>query len=145
MKKRFEQSEDEDSGSEPEQQPSSRHGPAAAAGGGGGGSSSDEDGGASDSDEDGAGPSGSGGTSEDEDDNSDDERALQQQLADIPLEVLARLKQDGLGPVGETARAASAAAKKKVFGKRETKNRPQEVSSKRPVTRFREVIQVPKQ
>lgn len=130
MKNKFKDTDDE-SGSEPEQQGNAR----AQADGDGSGSSSGKDG---DSDA----PSTSGSDSEDAD--SEDERALEEQLADIPLEVLTRLKQDGMGPVGEAARAAAAAAKQKTF-KRETKNRPQEVSSKRPVSRFREVIQVPKQ
>jgi ribosomal RNA-processing protein 36 len=72
------------------------------------------------------------------------EQALEQQLADIPFEVLEKLNRDGKGPTPAAARAAALEAKHKVFH-RETKNRPQEVSSKRPVSRFREVIQVPKQ
>jgi ribosomal RNA-processing protein 36 len=85
---------------------------------------------------------------EDEDESSEDfeqqEQALEQQLADIPFEVLEKLNRDGKGPTPAAARAAALEAKHKVFH-RETKNRPQEVSSKKPVSRFREVIQVPKQ
>lgn len=72
------------------------------------------------------------------------QQALEQQLAEIPFEVLEKLHQDGKGPTPAAARAAAVAAKQKVFH-RENKNRPQEVSSKRPVARLREVIQVPKQ
>lgn len=120
------------------------------------GENSDEDAdGSSGSDGDGRGSSDAGssdagsgsGSSSDE----DDERTLEQReaqlteaLADIPFEVLERLSTDGRGPSPAAARAAAAAAKAKVFH-REHKNRPQEVSSKRPVSRFREVIQVPKQ
>jgi len=142
MKKRFQDSDDHPDGSEPEQEPNNNARHARAAGGGDGGSS-DSDGGASGGSDD---PQSSGSGSDDDDDDidSDEERALERQLADIPLEVLAKLKQDGIGPTGEVARGQAAAAKQKTF-KRETKNRPQEVTSKRPVSRFREVIQVPKQ
>lgn len=142
MKTKFEDSDAEDagtsSGSEPEELPATRR--ARGGGGGGGGESGsgdddDDDGGDSD------GPSTSGGGSDDD----AEERRLEAMLAeDVPLEVLARLKADGLGPTGDAARAAAAAAKGRSF-RRETKNRPQEASSKRPVSRFREVIQVPKQ
>jgi ribosomal RNA-processing protein 36 len=85
---------------------------------------------------------------EEEEESSEDleqqEQAIEQQLADIPFEVLEKLSRDGKGPTPAAARAAALEAKHKVFH-RETKNRPQEVSSKRPVSRFREVIQVPKQ
>ncbi len=74
---------------------------------------------------------------------SDEERALEERMADIPLEVLLQLKQDGTGLQGEAARQAAAKAKQKTFH-RETKNRPSEMSSKRPVARFREAIQAPK-
>jgi ribosomal RNA-processing protein 36 len=81
------------------------------------------------------------------DSDSEGEHELEQKLSNIPLEVLERLKADGRGPVGAAARAAAAAAKQQTRQgtfKREHKYRPQEVSSKRPVGRFREVIQVPK-
>jgi ribosomal RNA-processing protein 36 len=77
------------------------------------------------------------------DSDSEGEHELEQKLSNIPLEVLERLRADGRGPVGAAARAAAAAAKQQTF-KREHKYRPQEVSSKKPVGRFREVIQVPK-
>lgn len=62
------------------------------------------------------------------------------QMADIPFEVLERLRQDGSGPSGAAARALALAAKQKKFS-RENKHRPAEMSSKKPVSRFREVIQ----
>jgi len=82
-------------------------------------------------------------TSSREESSEDEEQAIEQKLAEVPLEVLARLKKNGRGPVGEEARAAAMAAKQLHFS-RENKHRPQEMSSKRPVGRFREVIQVPK-
>ncbi|GFR40382.1 hypothetical protein Agub_g932 [Astrephomene gubernaculifera] len=93
----------------------------------------DEDDGDGDSDSDG---------SDSEDD--DDERTLEEQVADVPFEVLETLRQDGRGLVGQAARAAAAraAAAERSF-KRANKDRPQEMSSKRPVGRFREVIQLP--
>lgn len=139
MKKGFKDLED-DSGSEPEEHRNPQAAHAAVRPGHGGGSSSSDDG----EDSDARSTSGSGSSaSESDGGNSEDERVLEEQLADIPFEVLEKLKQDGIGPVGQAARAAAAAAKQKSF-KRETKNRPQEVSSKRQVSRFREVIQVPK-
>lgn len=97
--------------------------------------------------------SGSGSSSGEEDDSEEEDsdayldaqqQVLEQRLAEIPLEVVTKQLQDGKGPTGAVARAAAAAAKQQVFH-RETKNRPQQLSSKRPVSRFREVIQVPKQ
>lgn len=84
------------------------------------------------------------GDGESDEDLEEQEHNIEQQLADIPFEVLEKLHQDGKGPTPAAARAAAVAAKHEVFH-RENKNRPQEVSSKRPVSRFREVIQVPKQ
>lgn len=84
------------------------------------------------------------GDSESEEDLEEQEHSIEQQLADIPFEVLEKLHQDGKGPTPAAARAAAIAAKHKTFH-RENKNRPQELSSKRPVSRFREVIQIPKQ
>lgn len=90
----------------------------------------------------------SGSAEEDGEESSEEleqqEQAIEQQLADIPFEVLEKLSRDGKGPTPAAARAAALEAKHKVFH-RETKNRPQEVSSKKPVSRFREIIQVPKQ
>lgn len=80
----------------------------------------------------------------DSDDLDEQEQILEQRLAEIPLEALVNQHKDGKGPTGAAARAAAVAAKQQVFH-RETKNRPQQLSSKRPVSRFREVIQIPKQ
>lgn len=104
-----------------------------------------------DSDDDGPSSSGrSHGSSEaatddeDSDGLDEQEQVLEQRLAEVPLEAVTKLLKDGKGPTGAVARAAAAAAKQQVFH-RETKNRPQQLSSKRPVSRFRDVIQVPKQ
>jgi hypothetical protein len=105
--------------------------------GGSSGSGSEDDSDAAASD--------SSGDDDDGDDELDaQEQVLEQRLAEVPFEVLEALHQDGTGPSGAAARAAAVAAKQLVFH-RENKNRPQEVSSKRPVSRFREVLQVPKQ
>ncbi|PNH10830.1 Ribosomal RNA processing protein 36 [Tetrabaena socialis] len=90
----------------------------------------------SESEDDDTGPSGGA------DDDDRDERTLEEQVADVPFEVLEQLRRDGSGLVGQAARAAAARASGHSF-KRQNKDRPQEVSSKRPVGRHREVIQVP--
>lgn len=108
-------------------------------------SSRDTGGNSSDSDEEtGTHPSNTEDDDEEEqeEDNTDD--PIGRRLADIPFAVLDRLKHSGRGPVGPEARAQAIAAKKVVFH-RERKDRPMEMSSKRPVPRYREVIQVPKQ
>lgn len=64
------------------------------------------------------------------------------QVADIPFEALNRIKADGTGLAGQAARRVAKAAAQHKFS-RVNKDRPQETSSKRPVGRFREVIQVP--
>lgn len=87
--------------------------------------------------------SGESGDQDSDADSEADEVGLGQQVAHVPFEVLVRLKQDGRGPMGDEARAIAAEVKLKKF-KREHKNRPMETTSKRPVGRFREVIQVPK-
>ncbi|KAG2438331.1 hypothetical protein HYH02_011027 [Chlamydomonas schloesseri] len=75
---------------------------------------------------------------------SGDERTLEEQVADVPFEVLEAIKRDGRGLVGQAARVAAARADAASASfKRANKDRPQEMSSKRPVGRFREVIQVP--
>lgn len=85
-----------------------------------------------------------GATDEDSDDLDAQEQILEQRLAEVPLEAVINQVKDGKGPTPAAARAAAVAAKQQVFH-RETKNRPQQLSSKRPVSRFREVIQIPKQ
>lgn len=74
--------------------------------------------------------------------SEEEEMTLEQQVADIPLEVLEQLKGDGRGLTGEAAKQAAREAAKKKY-KRPSKHAPQEITSKRPVSRFREVIQIP--
>lgn len=102
------------------------------------------------SDDEGPSRSGRSHSSSDADSDADSdgldeqEQILEQRLAEVPLEAVVNQVKDGKGPTGAIARAAAIAAKQQVYH-RETKNRPQQLSSKRPVSRFREVIQVPKQ
>eukprot|EP00898_Chlorokybus_atmophyticus_P003801 jgi/Chlat1/4421/Chrsp29S04547 len=74
------------------------------------------------------------------------ERELEAQLAEVPFEELELLRQDGRTGPSTFQRLASSMRKlpKKEDLKRANKNRPQELSSKRPVPRFREVISLPK-
>lgn len=137
MKLKFAQSDSEDDGSAPEEVGRQLH------------HAADAEQGEADSEQQqqpssSGGDSGSGSESESSEDLEQQEHAIEQQLADIPFEVLEKLSRDGKGPTPAAARAAAIAAKHQVFH-RETKNRPQEVSSKRPVSRFREAIQVPKE
>ncbi|PHU15669.1 hypothetical protein BC332_16874 [Capsicum chinense] len=69
--------------------------------------------------------------------SEDEEKEIEEELADVTFEELQRARADGsdtvyrkFNPEGKTGRA--------------NKNRPMEVSSKKPVSRFREIIQVPK-
>ncbi|KAM3374428.1 ribosomal RNA processing protein 36 [Capsicum galapagoense] len=69
--------------------------------------------------------------------SEDEEKEIEEELADVTFEELQRARADGSDTVyrkfnseGKTGRA--------------NKNRPMEVSSKKPVSRFREIIQVPK-
>ncbi|GIL67430.1 hypothetical protein Vafri_20819 [Volvox africanus] len=101
----------------------------------------------SDDDDDGGGDSRDETDDDEEDgdseeDGGDGEGTLEEQVADVPFEVLDALRRDGRGLVGPAARAAAARASTRNF-RRENKDRPLEMSSKRPVGRFREVIQVP--
>ncbi len=67
------------------------------------------------------------------------------QVADVPFEVLEALRQDGTGPSGRAARdAAKAALEQQKDFHRANRHRPSEVSSKKPVSRARDVIQVTK-
>ncbi|GAB2209819.1 hypothetical protein Droror1_Dr00027044 [Drosera rotundifolia] len=75
---------------------------------------------------------------EDEAISSDEEHEIDPELADVPFEELQKLKSDGT--VAFVSRIKS---EKKTTG-RANKNRPMEVSSKKPIGRFREVFQVPK-
>mmetsp|Transcript_14762 Transcript_14762/g.26002 ORF Transcript_14762/g.26002 Transcript_14762/m.26002 type:complete len:274 (-) Transcript_14762:345-1166(-) len=68
-------------------------------------------------------------------------------FADVPLEMIESLRRDGRGLSGAAARNAAASATAKERSRdfhRSNKDCPQEISSKRPVSRFREVIQVSK-
>lgn len=72
---------------------------------------------------------------------------MQQVADDIPFEVLMELKKDGSGPSGKAARDAAKMAQERAQSldfKRANRHRPSEMSSKKPVSRFREVIQVTK-
>lgn len=90
----------------------------------------------------------------------DAEEALEQQLKDIPLEELQRLKSQGHATVARqghatVARQSGAAARGRGGEpaedsgpgerRRVNKNRPMEMSSKKPVPRLREVLDAPKQ
>ncbi|KNA20894.1 hypothetical protein SOVF_048140 [Spinacia oleracea] len=77
-------------------------------------------------------------SSEDSESCSEDEEAcIQNELADIPFEELQRARSDGTLALHRKRESENKS-------KRANKNRPMEVSSKKPVSRFREVIQVPK-
>ncbi|KAI3925773.1 hypothetical protein MKX01_003332 [Papaver californicum] len=80
--------------------------------------------------------------SEDDDQSSSEEeedleKTIERELADIPLGELQQVRSNGFHAVHQKNKG-----EKKV--KRKNKNRPMEMSSKKPVGRFREVIQVPK-
>jgi hypothetical protein len=67
------------------------------------------------------------------------------QVADVPFEVLEALRQDGRGPSGRAAReVARAAMEAQKNFHRANRHRPSEMTSKKPVPRFREIIQVTK-
>ncbi|KAL6527868.1 hypothetical protein OROMI_029679 [Orobanche minor] len=68
---------------------------------------------------------------------SEDEREIERELAEVTFEELQRARSDGSLMVYRKP-----TTEKK--GSRANKNRPMEMSSKKPVSRFREVIQVPK-
>ncbi|PIN07723.1 hypothetical protein CDL12_19704 [Handroanthus impetiginosus] len=69
--------------------------------------------------------------------SSEDEGELERELAEVTFEELQRARSDG----SEMVYRKPNTEKK---GSRANKNRPMEMSSKKPVGRFREVIQVPK-
>ncbi|KAL3833551.1 hypothetical protein ACJIZ3_008287 [Penstemon smallii] len=78
---------------------------------------------------------------EDSDDHeltSEDEGEIEKELADVTFEELQRARSDGSEMVYRKRNAD------KKGGGRANKNRPMEMSSKKPVSRFREVLQVPK-
>ncbi|KVH91888.1 Protein of unknown function DUF947 [Cynara cardunculus var. scolymus] len=67
----------------------------------------------------------------------DGETDIHEVLANVTFEELQKARSDGSHVVNQKPKLARK-------GKRENKNRPMEISSKKPVGRFREVIQVPK-
>ncbi|GIL84183.1 hypothetical protein Vretimale_15828 [Volvox reticuliferus] len=110
---------------------------------GSGDSGDEDDGGGSRDETDEGEEEGEHDDGDSEEDGDGDEMTLEEQVADVPFEVLDALRRDGRGLVGPAARAAAARASARTF-RRESKDRPVEMSSKRPVGRFREVIQVPR-
>lgn len=76
--------------------------------------------------------------SEDDVSSSEDEGEIEKELAEVTFGELQRAKLDGSEMLYRKL-----GSEKKVGG-RANKNRPVEMSSKKPVSRFREVIQVPK-
>ncbi|XP_011072158.1 ribosomal RNA processing protein 36 homolog [Sesamum indicum] len=75
--------------------------------------------------------------SDDHELSSEDEGEIERELAEVTFEELQRARSDG----SEMVYRKQNMEKK---GSRANKNRPMEMSSKKPVSRFREVIQVPK-
>ncbi|KAI3453657.1 hypothetical protein Pfo_010320 [Paulownia fortunei] len=69
--------------------------------------------------------------------SSEDEGEIERELAEVTFEELQRARSDG----SEMVYRKPNMEKK---GSRANKNRPMEMSSKKPVSRFKEVIQVPK-
>lgn len=85
----------------------------------------------------------------DANDDDDQEDALEplearvQRLSDLPLEQRERLLRDGSGPAGRAARdRARKALEAQRSLRRAHRDAPREMSSKRPVSRHREVLQV---
>ncbi|GAX84324.1 hypothetical protein CEUSTIGMA_g11746.t1 [Chlamydomonas eustigma] len=80
----------------------------------------------------------------DESDLEDQQDDIMQKVAsEVPFEVLEALKVDGRGPVGHAARLAARAAQEREFH-RANRHRPSEISSKKPVSRHRDIIQITK-
>ncbi|GMQ05257.1 hypothetical protein CsSME_00050358 [Camellia sinensis var. sinensis] len=75
--------------------------------------------------------------SDEHESSSEDEREIERELADVTFEDLQKARSNGSHAVYKKPNS-----EKK--GGRANKNRPMEVSAKKPVSRFREVIQVPK-
>lgn len=77
--------------------------------------------------------------SDEHESSSDDEeeKELEQELADVTFEELQRARADGSDTVYRKLNSEGKSG-------RANKNRPMEMSSKKPVSRFREIIQVPK-
>ncbi|KAH9318081.1 hypothetical protein KI387_019850, partial [Taxus chinensis] len=77
------------------------------------------------------------GSSEEEENSISEEEELQEHLADIPFEELQRVRSDG-------RESTFVKLKQETKPSRANKNRPMEMSSKKPVGRLREVVQAPK-
>lgn len=101
-------------------------------------SSSDDDSDADDDDDD--------EDADNADNDNDDDAPLEARvvrLADLPLEQRERLMRDGAGPAGHAARErARRALEAQRSLTRASRDAPREMSSRRPVSRYREVIQV---
>lgn len=74
---------------------------------------------------------------EHESSSEDEEKEIEQELADVTFEELQRARSDGSDTVYRKFNSEGKSS-------RANKNRPMEMSSKKPVSRFREIIQVPK-
>lgn len=74
---------------------------------------------------------------EHESSSEDEEKEIEQELADVTFEELQRARADGSDTVYRKLNSEGKIG-------RANKNRPMEMSSKKPVSRFREIIQVPK-
>lgn len=74
---------------------------------------------------------------EEEDEEEDQEEEIERELADVTFEELQKARSDGSHSVYQKSNEAKKTG-------RANKNRPMETSSKKPVNRFREVVQVPK-
>ncbi|KAL0382768.1 UNVERIFIED_CONTAM: rRNA biogenesis protein rrp36 [Sesamum calycinum] len=75
--------------------------------------------------------------SDDHELSSEDEGEIERELAEVTFEELQRARSDGSEMVYRKHNMGKKAVE-------QNKNRPMEMSSKKPVSRFREVIQVPK-
>lgn len=73
----------------------------------------------------------------DESSSGEEEVEIENVLADIPFEELQKARSDGTLAVHQKSNSEKKS-------KRANKNRPVEMSSKKPVSRFREVVQIPK-
>ncbi|KAH0659497.1 ribosomal RNA processing protein 36 homolog [Solanum tuberosum] len=67
----------------------------------------------------------------------EEEKGIEEELADVTFEELQRARSDGSATVYRKLNSEGKSS-------RANKNRPMEMSSKKPVSRFREIIQVPK-
>lgn len=75
--------------------------------------------------------------SDDHESSSEDEEEIEQELADVTFEELQKARSNGSHAVFRKSNSEKKAG-------RANKNRPMEASTKKPVGRFREIIQVPK-